>query len=57
MYIFLLLLILFDLHKFEDARDGIEVGICWFDLPKAKAEPEKWVFYQSQISVHLYFWF
>lgn len=40
-YIFLILLIVFDLHKFEVARNDTEVAIYQFDLPKAKAEPEK----------------
>lgn len=54
-YIFLILLIVFDLHKCEVARNDTEVAIYQFDLPKAKAEPEKQGFYQSRISAHLYF--
>lgn len=35
-YIFLILLVVFDLRKFEVARNDTEVALYWFNLPKLK---------------------
>lgn len=47
-YIFLILLIVFDLHKFEVAKNDTEVALYWFNLPKLKPNQKNRIFTKAK---------